>query len=252
MYCFESRIRYSEVDSNGILTVGNMINYLQDCSTFQSEDLGIGIRFLKERKEAWILNSWQIDLLELPYLGDSVVIGTWAYDFKGIYGYRNFLIKGKDGKELVKANSVWVYLNLETGKPIKVTEENRKGYEILEPLEMEYLPRKVVVPSGGSVQEPIVVQRHHIDTNQHVNNGQYIQLALDYLPEQIRWKQLRAEYRKAAVLGDVMIPRILPNDRNYFVVMEDKEGNPYVNMEFIGTETGSMKKTVTDMIEIEN
>lgn len=234
MYCFESRIRYSEVDAKGFLTVGNVVNYLQDCSIFQSEDLGIGIHFLEEHHAAWILNGWQIDFLELPCLGDLVVTGTWAYDFKGIYGYRNFLMKGVDGKELVKANSVWVYFDLEKGKPIKVAEANRNGYEILERLEMEYLPRKVIVSEGGCVQEPLVVRRHHIDTNYHVNNGQYIQLALDYLPEEFRLKRLRAEYRKAALLGDVMIPRIVQNDLNYFVVMEDGEGKPYVNMEFIG------------------
>ena len=232
MYCFESRIRYSEVDESGILTIGNVVNYLQDCSTFHSEDLGIGVDFLREHQTAWILNAWQIDLLELPHLGDFVITGTWAYDFKGIYGYRNFLMKKTDGTELIKANSVWVYFDLAKGKPIKAAAEDMKGYKILERLEMEYLPRKVVVSEGGSVQEPIVVRQHCIDTNHHVNNGQYIQLALDYLPADLRWKRVRAEYRKAAVLGDQMIPRVLSNEAGYFVVMEDKEGNPFVNMEF--------------------
>ena len=39
MYQFQSRIRYSEVDSEGRLTMASLINYFQDCSTFQSEDL---------------------------------------------------------------------------------------------------------------------------------------------------------------------------------------------------------------------
>lgn len=232
MYSLESRIRYSEVDRNGFLTVKGVVNYLQDCSIFQSEDLGVGIDYLKEHQTAWVLNAWQIDFLKLPRLGDFVEVNTWAYDFKGIYGYRNFLIKEKEGKELVKANSIWVYMDFTQGKPIKVKEENRKKYEILKPLDMTYLPRKVVVAEGGSFQEPIVVRNHFIDTNCHVNNGQYIQLALDYLPEEQKWKRFRAEYRKAAVLGDVMIPRIIQDDSTYFVVMEDKDGTPYVNMEF--------------------
>lgn len=234
MYSFESRIRYSEVDENEILTVGNVVNYFQDCSTFHSEESGVGIGFLREHQTAWILNAWQIDFLELPRFGDFVVTGTWAYRFKGIYGERNFLMKGADGKELVKANSIWVYFDLVQGKPIKVSEENVKGYQILEPLEMEYLPRKVVVSEGGSLQEPIIIRRHHIDTNHHVNNGQYIQLALDYLPENLQLKRLRVEYCKAAVLGDVLIPRIVQTDLGYSVVMEDRQKNPYVKMEFTG------------------
>ena len=42
MYEFDSRVRYSEVDHHGTMTVPALINYFQDCSTFQSEDLGIG------------------------------------------------------------------------------------------------------------------------------------------------------------------------------------------------------------------
>ena len=44
MYTFDSRIRYSETDSEGKLTMASIINYFQDCSTFQSEDLGLGWR----------------------------------------------------------------------------------------------------------------------------------------------------------------------------------------------------------------
>ena len=36
MYEFDSRVRYSEVDHHGTMTVPALINYFQDCSTFQS------------------------------------------------------------------------------------------------------------------------------------------------------------------------------------------------------------------------
>ena len=43
MYAFDSRIRYSETDSEGRLTLNALLNYFQDCSTFHSEDVGLGI-----------------------------------------------------------------------------------------------------------------------------------------------------------------------------------------------------------------
>ena len=45
MYTFESRIRYSETGSEGRLTMASLINYFQDCSTFHSEDLGLGVAY---------------------------------------------------------------------------------------------------------------------------------------------------------------------------------------------------------------
>lgn len=60
MYTFGSRIRYSETDEYGKLTLTGIMNYLQDCSTFQSEDIGLGISYLTEHHQAWWLSSWQI------------------------------------------------------------------------------------------------------------------------------------------------------------------------------------------------
>ena len=60
MYQFHSRVRYSETDEYGRLSVTGIINYLQDCSTFQSEDIGRGVSWLKSRNRAWWLTSWQI------------------------------------------------------------------------------------------------------------------------------------------------------------------------------------------------
>ena len=47
MYQFDSRVRYSETDEQGRLSVTGILNYLQDCSTLQSEDIGLGIEYLK-------------------------------------------------------------------------------------------------------------------------------------------------------------------------------------------------------------
>lgn len=45
-YSFDSRVRYSEIGEDRHLTLNGMINYFQDCSTFQSEAAGVGMDFL--------------------------------------------------------------------------------------------------------------------------------------------------------------------------------------------------------------
>ena len=46
MYDFKSRVRYSEVNSERQLTLPALIDYLQYCCTFQSEDIGVGLDVL--------------------------------------------------------------------------------------------------------------------------------------------------------------------------------------------------------------
>ena len=57
MYTFDSRVRYSETGEEGLLSLPAIVDYFQDVSTFQSEDLGIGIDFLKE--------DWYDDICEI-------------------------------------------------------------------------------------------------------------------------------------------------------------------------------------------
>lgn len=229
MYSFESRIRYSEVDQNQELSVTGIINYLQDCSTFQSEDLNLGITYLQEHHRAWWLSSWQIVIERYPRLGEEIVVSTWPYDFKGIYGYRNFTICDKKGNYLVKANSIWFFFDTEAGRPVRAQESDIRDYGSGEEkrLEMDYAPRRILIPENAVKMPVITVLPHHIDTNRHVNNAQYVAIAREALPEDIRIRELRVEYKKAAVQGDEMIPCISREGSDYTVALCDREGTAY-------------------------
>ena len=179
MYSFDSRVRYSEVDEDRKLSLTGVINYMQDCSTFQSEDLNMGIDYLAEKHRAWLLSSWQIVVDRYPKLGERIVVSTWPYDFKGIYGYRNFTIQDPEGSYLVRANSNWFFFDTEHGVPVRVGEEDIRGYGVGQEkkLSMDYAPRKIPLPDEYEEFPAIAVAAHHIDTNHHVNNAQYVEIA---------------------------------------------------------------------------
>lgn len=232
MYTFNSRIRYSETGSDGLLSMEGLLNYFQDCSTFHSEDLGLGIDYLKQRHIVWVLSAWQIEVERYPKLCETVEVGTFPYDFKGFMGNRNFFLKDENGAYLARANSIWTLIDVDTFRPVKPTEEMLQGY-VLEPrLEMEYAPRKIPMPEGGEYREELEVKSHHLDTNRHVNNGQYVRIAMDFLPEEAKIEKLRAEYKMQARLGDVMRPYVVREDKRYLVSLTDRENRPYVNIEF--------------------
>ena len=233
MYTFESRVRYSETDCEGKLTMASLINYFQDCSTFQSEDLGLGLEYLKQRHLVWVLSSWQIVVDRYPKMGERVTIGTLPYEIKGFLGYRNFFMKEESGAYIARANSLWSLLNTETGRPAAVLEEMLKGYQLSEKLDMDYAPRRIAIPGEGIVKEALVVKKHHLDTNHHVNNQQFIDMAMDYLPDDFRVGQVRAEYKKQAFLNDVLTPRVTETARSVVIVLADGEGKPYMTAEFL-------------------
>lgn len=233
MYQFQSRIRYSEINSEGKLTLPALLNYFQDVTTFHSEDLHVGVSYMKEIRQVWVLSAWQIVIDRYPGMGEQVEIGTIPYDFKAFMGSRNFFMKDEKGQYLAKGNSLWSLLDMDTGRPITPSQEMMDTYGCGEKLDMDYAPRKIAVPKeGGMVQEPVMVRKHHLDTNQHVNNGQFVQIASEYLPEEFRVGQLRVEYRQQAFLNDVLHPVVLVSDGKYIVEIKDANGKPYVIVEF--------------------
>lgn len=233
MYTFESRIRYSETDSRGKLTMASLINYFQDSSTFQSEDLGLGVEYMRERHLVWVLSAWQIVVCRYPGLGERVTIGTQPYDMRGFLGYRNFAMLDERGCYAAKANSLWSLLNVDTGKPVAVPEEMLRGYRLGEKLDMEYASRKISFSGSGEPGEAVTVRKHHLDTNHHVNNQQFISMAMDCLPEDFEVGQVRAEYKKQAFLDDVLVPRTAAEGDRILISLEDGQGKPYAVTEFL-------------------
>ena len=233
MYSFSNRVRYSEVNSEKELTLPSLLDYLQDCCTFESEDFGVGVDYLAKEQVAWILSSWEIKVYRYPQMGQHIMVSTWPYAFRGFYGYRNFCIEGEDGEIFAEANSVWVFMDTEKMRPARVSERMQEVYipEIRDEIPGEWADRKISLPDEAvqkSVEkEPVRVSRFYIDTNHHMNNGKYILVAEEYLPEQVFVCGLRAEYRKAAMLGDMLYPVVTMEEKQITVTLADEKGASY-------------------------
>ena len=237
MYTFDSRIRYSETDSEGKLTLAALLNYFQDATTFHSESVNAGLEYTRSRNLVWVLSAWQIVVERYPRFCEEVVIGTLPYDFKGFLGSRNFVMMTKDGKYLARANSMWSLLSTETGRPCIPPEDMLAKYALGEKIPMDYAPRKITIPDGGVREESIIVKKYHIDTNHHVNNGQFVSMAMEYLPEKFVIRQMRAEYKMQAFLNDELHPYVAKMEEGYVVVLKDGNDKPYVIVEFLGKES---------------
>lgn len=233
-YRFGGRVRYSETDNTGRLSLEGILNYFQDCSIFQSEDLGRGIRYLKEKELAWVLSYWQIDVKRYPNVCEEIEIGTIPYDIKGFLGYRNFMLKTAAGEELACANTMWTLLDTAKGMPKKVPEEIVSSYPMEERYPMEYMPRKIDIPADMMACGHVEVKLHHLDTNMHVNNGQYVRIAKDTLMAERERSvvRLRVEYKKSAVLGNVICPYAAWDGADRYVVsLCDENAVPYAIVE---------------------
>lgn len=234
MFEMKRCVTYSQVKSDLKIDMAMIVDYFQDCTLAHSESIGKGLQNLEITRKAWFLSSWQIEVERYPQYSEDITVRTWPYAFKGLYGYRNFDILDANGEQIVKAGSIWVFMDLEKGRPTRPTEEDVRGYDLEPALEMEYAPRKIAVFDDAYAvgkKENILVRSSFLDSNEHVNNGRYVAEALDLLEGNATIERMRVDYRKAAVLGDIFYPVLYEQDNVKQVTLSDGAGNPYVVVE---------------------
>lgn len=232
MYELSGKVRYSEVDKNSRLTWPALLNYFQDCSVSHSESLGVGVEYLEKNCMAWMLTSWLVEVNEMPRLNTPVRVQTWPYDFKGLYGYRNFRLLGEDGRVYACADTTWALIDTGSGRPLRVSKELAEVYGLDPRLPMEQGERRILIPETYEQQEPIRVQRYFIDTNDHMNNEKYVMVAQEFVPADFQIGCMQADYKRAAVYEDVIVPRVTAEEDRITVNLVSEEGKPYSVVKF--------------------
>ena len=141
-------------------------------------------------------------------------------------------MEDENGNKIAYANALWTLLDLKTGHPVNVDETQIKAYVLEEKLDMEYAPRKIRMPKDYKEFPQFQVKAHHLDTNHHVNNGQYVLMAQEYIPADFKVRQMRAEYKSQAILDSVIIPKVQEENGVYTVSLDSPSGETYAIVEF--------------------
>ena len=232
MYSYNTRISFSESDEKLELKIPALLNFFQDAAIFEAEEGSINMEYLQERHLAWLLGSWQIVIERRPRLGERVIVSTTPSAFKGSIGYRNFTLTTESGEILSKAASIWTLVDIEKMRPARPSEEILAGYEIGPKLEMEYDPRRIDLAGEGTPREPFFIRQNQIDSNHHVNNEEYVNMAMEYLDESWHVTQVRAEYKKPAYLHDTLIPVIYEQGNRMQIQLTNEQHETLCIVEF--------------------
>jgi len=147
-------------------------------------------------------------------------VTTSVYGMKPMFGFRNTFIYDAEGKPCYRTWSMGAFVDKSNGK-LKRIDDATIDTMVLEPqLEMDYRDRRIILPQdGGRVCGPIRVLKADIDYNQHVNNANYVRMAMELLPDDFEVKGLRVEYRVAARMGDVLVPTIYDTETGLVVAL---------------------------------
>ena len=153
------------------LTNTSLLRFLEDIAGIHSEKVGYGASSIDKTKRTWILLSWKVKVLKRAKMNDEVIVETWSRVIEKFYAYRDFKVFDKDGNVIAIATSKWIYMDIENGRIVKVTDEVAAVYES-EPVSVfeEYEdPKAKDLEKEPENEIDFNITRNLIDINNHLH-----------------------------------------------------------------------------------
>ena len=209
MFSLDYRVTTSSCDSEGRLKLYSALQMMQDCSEMWIDSEPGVKRYFTEQNMAQLLATRQVEIIRTPEYKEELTVTSTVYGMKPMFGFRNTFIYDADGKPCYKTWSMGAFVDKSAGKLKRVDEATIASMTLEPQLEMNYKDRRIILPKNGGEQlDPVKVLRADIDYNRHMNNANYVRVAMELLPEDFIVKGLRVEYRVAAKLGDILLPTV--------------------------------------------
>ena len=214
MYSLKYKVTTSTCDSEGRLKLFSALQMMQDCSEMWIDSEPGVKQYFTEQNMTQLLATRQVEIVRVPEYKEELTVTTSVYGMKPMFGFRNTFIYDSQGKPCYKTWSMGAFVDKAAGKLKRVDDATIQSMTLDPKLDMDYKDRRIILPKdGGEVLEPIKVLRADIDYNKHMNNANYVRMAMELLPEDFVVTGLRVEYRVAAKLGDTLVPTIYRHDK---------------------------------------
>ena len=218
MYSLKYKVTTSTCDSEGRLKLYSALQMMQDCSEMWIDSEPGVKQYFADQNMAQLLATRQVEIIRVPEYKEELTVTSTVYDMKPMFGFRNTFIYDAQGNPCYKTWSMGAFVDKVAGKLKRVDQATIDSMNLEPQKEMNYRDRRIILPKqGGDILEPVKVLRADIDYNKHMNNANYVRMAMELLPESMVVRGMRVEYRVAAKLGDILTPTMYQIDDGFIV-----------------------------------
>ncbi|WP_295150007.1 acyl-[acyl-carrier-protein] thioesterase [uncultured Peptoniphilus sp.] len=219
---------------NGEVKINHLVNYLIETSSYQSIELGLDNEKLLDMGYTWMIYKWKIRIKRYPRSHEKIKIKTWASGFRNINAFREFEIYCGEEK-ILEASAIFLLINLENRKPIKIPEEIAKIYgyndnRIFKRIKRINEPENLEILNRFSYK----ILQADLDFNDHVNNSVYLELIYEAMDKDLsneKFNEISVNYINELKLGDeIIIDSYREEDRFYFFFKSKDQDQIYARI----------------------
>ena len=126
-------VQGDEIDDLGHANNVVYISWLQAAAVAHSAAQGWpGARY-HELGQGWVVRSHAIEYLLPAFAGDHVVVETWVATMKKVTSLRRYrIVRNGDGGLLATAETNWAFVDLTTGRPVRIPSAVAGAFVVVE------------------------------------------------------------------------------------------------------------------------
>lgn len=233
MYSMNCRIRYSETDMTGRLSMNGLLRLFQDIGYNHAIDRNLGMEYTKRTGCTWYLLSWNIWSISMPAAGEQVTVSTYIYDYQASLAYKSIELRDALGRLLAVGDTKWVYMDIERQEPAEAPDGQWLDTDFGKKAETPRVSRRIEVPNDMRMTERVYVKPYLIDTNAHGNNVKLTELAMSISGADAGCITLRAEFKRQVRKETYIYPYIADRENGVSAVFKDEKGESLSVFEFI-------------------
>jgi acyl-CoA thioester hydrolase len=148
IYVRDVTVPEASIDVNRHVNHLEYLRWMQDIAVEHSAARGWPLDRYRATRTAWVVRSHSIEYLRPAFAGDVLSLVTWVADLRPRSSLRKYLVwRGSDGHLLARAETLWVFVDVGTGRARAIPAELRASFEVVpDPDEVLHLLRH-----GGAV-----------------------------------------------------------------------------------------------------
>jgi acyl-CoA thioester hydrolase len=122
-------VEWRDLDAEGHVNNAVFLSYIEESGVQVAGVYGWSLERLKGEDIGILARRHQIDYRLPAFLGDELKVGTWISEMGRSTAIRNYvIIRPEDERVLARVSSKYVWINLDSGKPVRIPAEMREDF----------------------------------------------------------------------------------------------------------------------------
>lgn len=124
VFKMQRQVQWQDIDQVQHVNNSTYMAYLEDCGVQVAAAFGWPMTRIMERGFGIVARRYRIEYKQSALPGETLELATWVSDVKRATAARHYTIsRESDGTLLARAHVLWVWVDLVTGRPIRIPED---------------------------------------------------------------------------------------------------------------------------------